>query len=399
MEQLAKVLISCGEPSGDLYAGALAAALRDLDPGTRLVGLGGDHLRDNGADLVAHYRGLTATGLSEAVAVVPRSFAVYRRMVARARIERPDVFVAVDFPEINFRIAGAVRRLGIPVVYYVGPQLWAWRRGRIGAMRRFVDLALVIFPFEENLYREAGIPVEFVGHPLLELSAPGEAREPFLRSRGLDPDAPTVALLPGSRPNELRAILPDVARAADLVRRRVPAVQFVVARAPNLDDALLEPVAPLVAAGAAVVVEGRTDEVLAASDAVVTASGTATVQTAIHQRPMVVVYRLSALTYRIVKTFSHVRYAGMANLIAGERVVPELLQDAFTPAAVAKEVVSFLTDAPRARRTRAALGRVGARLGSVGASRRTAEHVLAVAEGQSRIPPVVPPADIPGTLH
>ena len=143
---------------------------------------------------------------------------------------------------------------------------------------------------------------------------------------------------------------------------------------------------------------GRT-EVLAASDAVVTASGTATVQTAIHQRPMVVVYRLSALTYRIVKTFSHVRYAGMANLIAGERVVPELLQDAFTPAAVAKEVVSFLTDAPRARRTRAALGRVGARLGSVGASRRTAEHVLAVAEGQSRIPPVVPPADIPGTLH
>ena len=379
-----KVLISCGEPSGDLYAGALTAALREIDRGTRVFGLGGDRLRDSGAELVAHYRGLAATGLSEALAVVPRSYAVYREMVARARVERPDVFVAVDFPEINFRIAAAVRRLGIPVVYYIGPQLWAWRRRRIETMRRRVDLALVIFPFEEALYREAGIPVEFVGHPLLELSAPIQARGSFLRSLGLDPVAPTVALLPGSRPNELRAILPDVARAAGLVRERVPAVQFVVARAPNLDDALLAPVASLLAAGAAVVVEGRTDDVLAASDAVVTASGTATVQTAIHQRPMVIVYRLSALTYRIVKTFSHVRHAGMANLIAGERVVPELIQDAFTPAAVADEVVSFLTDAVRAERTRTALGRVRARLGSAGASRRTAERILAVAGGRIR---------------
>lgn len=374
-----KVLISCGEPSGDLYAGALTAALADLDQGTRVVGLGGDRLRDSGAELVAHYRGLAATGLSEALAVVPRSYAVYREMVARARRERPDVFVAVDFPEINFRVAAAVRRLGIPVVYYIGPQLWAWRRGRIRQMRRLVDLALVIFPFEEPLYREAGIPVEFVGHPLLELSGPREDRAPFLRSLGLDPATPTVALLPGSRPNELQAILPDVARAADLVRQRVPAVQFVVARAPNLDDMLLAPVASLVAAGAAAVVEGRTDDVLAASDVVVTASGTATVQTAIYQRPMVIVYRLSALTYRIVKTFSHVRHAGMANLIAGERVVPELIQDAFTPVAVADEVVAFLTDAGRAERTRTALGRVRQRLGSPGASRRSAARILTMA--------------------
>ena len=379
MDDLPKFLISCGEPSGDLYAAALSAALRDLDPAARVVGLGGDRLRDSGAELVAHYRGLAATGLSEALAVVPRSFAVYRELVARARAERPDVFVAVDFPEINFRVAGAVRRLGIPVVYYIGPQLWAWRRGRIRTMRRRVDLALVIFPFEEALYREAGIPVEFVGHPLLELSEPTESRTPFLRALGLDPAAPTVGLLPGSRPNEVRAILPDVARAADRVRERVPAVQFVLARAPNLDDALLAPVLPLVASGAAVVVEGRTDDVLAASDVVVAAAGTATVQTAIHQRPMVIVYRLSSLTYRIVKAFSHVRHAGMANLIAGEQVVPELLQDAFTPGAVADEVVAFLADAGRAERTRTALGRVRARLGSPGASRRAAERILAVA--------------------
>ena len=374
-----RVLIACGEPSGDLYAGALTREIRALDPASRVFGLGGERLREGGAELVADYRGLTVTGLSEALAVVPRSYATYRRLVARARVERPDVFVAVDFPEINFRVAAAMRRLGVPVVYYIGPQVWAWRRRRLRTMRRLVDLALVIFPFEAALYREARIPVRFVGHPLLELSAATEAREPLLRSLGLDPRAPTVALLPGSRPNELRAILPDVADAAAIVRRRLPGAQFVVARAPHLADDLLAPLGPLAAAGAAAIVEGRADDVLAASDVVVTASGTATVQTAIHRRPMVIVYRLSALTYRVVRAFSHVRNAGMVNLIAGEQVVPELLQDALTPSAVADEVLRFLTDPALAERTRAALGRVREKLGAAGASRRSAEHVLAVA--------------------
>ena len=374
-----KVLIACGEPSGDLYAGALTREIRALDPTSRVFGLGGERLRESGAELVADYRGLTVTGLSEALAVVPRSYAVYRRLVARAREDRPDVFVAVDFPEINFRVAAAMRRLGVPVVYYIGPQVWAWRRRRLRTMQRLVDLALVIFPFEAALYREARIPVRFVGHPLLELTAATEAREPLLRSLGLDPQAPTVALLPGSRPNELRAILPDVAAAAAIARERLPRAQFVVARAPHLDDDLLAPMRSLAAGGAAAIVEGRTDDVLAASDVVVTASGTATVQTAIHRRPMVIVYRLSALTYRVVRAFSHVRNAGMVNLIAGEQVVPELLQNALTPPAVAAEVVRFLTDAGLAARTRAALGRVRGKLGAAGASRRTAEHVLAIA--------------------
>ncbi len=370
------ILISCGEPSGDLYAGALTRALRELDPALTVGGLGGDRLRAAGAELVGHYRGLAATGLSEALAVLPRSYAIYRRMVTRARTERPDVFVAIDFPEINFRLARTMRRLGVPVVYYIGPQLWAWRRGRIRTMARLVDRALVIFPFEEAIYREAGIPVEFVGHPLLDLAAPTVARGPFLRSLGLDPAAPTVALLPGSRPNELRAILPDLTRAAVVIRQRTPAAQFVVARAPQLDDGLF---APLAASGVAAVVEGRTDDVLAAADVVVTASGTATVQAAIHGKPMVIVYRLSPLTFRIVKAFSHVPNAGMVNLIAGGPVVPELLQDAFTPHAVADEVVRFLSDAPRAAATRTALGQVRARLGEPGASRRAAARILEVA--------------------
>ncbi len=382
---MSKVLISCGEPSGDLYAGALTDKIRELDPDARVFGLGGDCLRASGAGLVSEYSGLTVTGLSEALAVLPHAYVTYRRLVRWAKVERPDVFVAVDFPDFNFRLAWAIRRLGIPVVYYIGPQVWAWRRGRLRALRRLIDCVLVIFPFEESLYRDAGIPVEFVGHPLVELASPSESRCDFLRARGLDPDVQTVALLPGSRPNELRAILPKLVRAASEVVRHVPDTQFLVARAPNLDDALLAPLGELSDATLPpVVVEGQTDDVLAASDVVVTASGTATVQAAIHQRPMVIVYRLSPLTYRFVKAFAQVDTVGMVNLIAGTSVVPELIQEAFTPKAVAAEVVSFLTNPERAERTRVALGQVRDQLGGAGASQRAAELVLAVAGQRGR---------------
>lgn len=377
---MSKVLISCGEPSGDLYAGALTDKIRELDPAARVFGLGGDCLRTSGAKLVADYSGLTVTGLSEALTVLPRSYVIYRRLVRWAKAERPDVFVAVDFPDFNFRLAWAIRKLGIPVVYYIGPQVWAWRRGRLRSLRRLVDRALVIFPFEESLYRDAGIPVEFVGHPLVELASSSESRRDFLCAHGLDPDAQTVALLPGSRPNELRTIFPELVRSVSEIVRHVPSAQFLIARAPNLDDALLAPLGELSdTICQPVVVEGRTDDVLAASDVVVTASGTATVQAAIHQRPMVIVYRLSPLTYRFVKAFAQVDNVGMVNLIAGTSVVPELIQGAFTPKAVATEVVSFLTNSERAERTRVALGQVRDQLGGPGASRRAAELVLTMA--------------------
>ena len=381
---MSNILISCGEPSGDLYAGALAGALGDINPNVRIYGLGGDRLRASGAELVDHYEGLTATGISEALAVVPRSYACYRRVLARARKDRPDVFVAVDFPEINFRLAAALRKLGIPVVYYIGPQAWAWRRRRFETMRRLVDLALVIFPFEKALYQEAGIPVEFVGHPLLELTGATESSESFLCSLGLVPTRPTVALLPGSRPNELRAILPDLVSAAVLISDRIGAVQFVVARAPNLADDLFAPVSARARNDIpVVVVDGRVDDVLAAADVVVTASGTATVQSAIHRRPMVIVYRLSTFTYQLVKRFTHVGHAGMVNLIAGEQIVPELLQEAFTPSAVAAEVAKFLTDSELTSQTLDALEKVRQELGSKGASRRTAEYIVQVAQRTS----------------
>ena len=376
-----KVMLSCGEPSGDLYAGALITQLRQLDPTAEVFGLGGECVAAVGGRLVADYRGLAVTGLTEVLPALPRLWATYRRLVRAAREERPAVFVAIDYSGFNLRLCRAVAALGIPVVYYISPQVWAWRRGRLRAMARFVTRALVIFPFEAELYREQGIPVTFVGHPLVDLAGPSVERDQFRAEQGLDDGTPTVAILPGSRPNEVRLILPDLVRAAERIARAVPAVQFVVARAPNLPDRLLEPLRDLATATSrsVCVVEERTNDVLAAADVVLTASGTATLQTAIHERPMVVVYRLSTLTYLLGRRFVQVDAFGMVNLVAERMIVPEFLQDGFTPEAVASEAVRFLTDEARAAATRADLREVRERLGGSGASRRAAEQVLAVA--------------------
>jgi lipid-A-disaccharide synthase len=240
---------------------------------------------------------------------------------------------------------------------------------------------LVIFPFEVGVYERAGVPVEFVGHPLVDVIPPSAPREPWLRSHGLDPSRPVVALLPGSRPNEVHRILPVLAEACRLVARALAGVQFVVARAPSLPDGLFAPVAGV--PGATVIVEA-TDAVLSAADAAVTASGTATVQTALHGRPMVIVYRLSPVTYAIGRSFVRVPHVGMVNLVAGRSVVPELIQSDCTAAAVAREITSLLTDRARTAVMREDLAQVRAVLGGAGATSRAAAAVLRTAESGHR---------------
>ena len=379
---MATVMVSCGEASGDLYAGALAQALTSQAPGTRVIGFGGEHLAAAGGELAGDYRGIAVTGLTEVLRVLPRTYAMYRRLVNLARAIRPDVFVAIDFPDFNFRLASAVHALGIPVVYYVSPQLWAWRPGRIRALKAFADKVLPIFPFEVEIYERAGVPVEFVGHPLIDLIAVSTPRDEFIRSLGLDPAAPIVALLPGSRPNEVRALLPVLAEAIARIRAARAGTQFVLARAPKLSASLFDPLGPG-AAGVAIV-EGRTDDVLNASDLVLTASGTATVQTALHEKPMVILYKLSPLTYRLGRPFVKVDTFGMANLIAGRRIVPELIQDDCTPERVAAEALALLSDRGRADQMRADLREVRAKLGAPGASARAAAAVLKVATETQR---------------
>lgn len=383
---MTRIMISCGEPSGDLYAAALTTELRRLDDNLEVFGIGGEQLKAAGAQMLGDFRGLSVTGLSEALSVLPRSFSMYRRLLAAARAHLPDVFVPIDFPDFNLRLSNAIHRLGVPVAYYVGPQVWAWRPSRLRTLRRLAHRMFVIFPFEEDIYRRAGVPVEFVGHPLIDLAKARESRNSFLSRRGLDAASPTVALLPGSRPNELKLILPVLVRAASMIATRVPAVQFVVARAPHLDTSLFEPLGEVVGSGgrAPVIVESQTDDVIAASDVVLVASGTATIQAAIHERPMVVVYRVSPLTY-LARGLLKVDTFGMVNLVAGRRIVPELIQDDFQPEMVAEEAVRFLTDSAYVDRTKSELRAVRHKLGDFGASRRVAKAILNIARSRREI--------------
>jgi len=374
----ARLLISCGEPSGDLYAGALVRELRALDPGVSISGLAGAQFVAAGGTLLEDYRSLAVTGLTEAIKKIPQSYGVIRRLVAWAKVNRPDVLVVVDFPDFNVRLAKRIKRLGIPVVYYISPQIWAWRASRLETIRQVADLMLVIFPFEEEIYRKGNMPVEFVGHPLMDLARPTATRSAYLTSLGLSLSAPTIAILPGSRPNEVTRILPDLMVAAKKIRLHIPSAQFLIARAPNLDDEHFD---SLSAGGRTLmrVIEGNTDTVLASANVVLTASGTATVQTAIHGTPMVIVYRMSPISYRLVRRLVTVDKIGMVNLIAGEKIVPELIQDAFTPANVAGEAIAMLTDEMRVEQIKAGLAKVREKLGGPGASRRAAEAILRVA--------------------
>ncbi|MDP2322256.1 MAG: lipid-A-disaccharide synthase [Acidobacteriota bacterium] len=369
-------MLSCGEPSGDLYAGALVAALRRREPDLEVFGLGGERFKAAGGELVADFHGLSVTGLTEALAVLPRSFRTLRLLTEAARTRRPDALVVIDYPDFNFRLMRAIKRLGVPVIYYISPQLWAWRAGRMKTMKQFVDLVLPIFPFEEALYRDAGMDVRFVGHPLVDLVAPVQSREQLLRRLNLDAAKPVMALLPGSRPNELERLAPVMAAAAPQIAAQLPDVQFLVARAPNLPDRLFESFG--IPGVTLRIVEGRTDDVLQAADTVVTASGTATVQTALHGKPMVVLYKLSPLTYRLGKSLARVDMYAMVNLIAGRRIVQELIQDDCTAEAVTVEAVRITTDTGYREQMIVQLAEVCRRLGGPGASERAAEAVLDV---------------------
>ena len=293
----ARILLSSGEPSGDLYAGALTRALQALDPDIVVSGMGGPQFAAAGGQLIEDYRGLAVTGLTEAIAKVPRSLATIGRLVQSARATRPDVLVVIDSPDFNLPLARRIKKLRIPIVYYISPQIWAWRAGRLNTIRAVADRMLVIFPFEERIYREGGVPVTFVGHPLIDLIKPSDT-DSFLARHGLSSASPIIAILPGSRRNEVQRILPDLVAAAERIRSRVAEAQFLVARAPDLDDRLFDLVR---ARGSALgdrvaIVEGETDAVLDAADVALTASGTATVQAALHDTPMVIVYRLSPIT-------------------------------------------------------------------------------------------------------
>ena len=316
-------------------------------------------------------------GITEVFAKLGSILNALRTLKRSLEREKPDLVILIDFPEFNLRLARTVRRRGIPILYYISPQVWAWRTGRVHQIARLVDHMAVVFPFEVPFYQGAGVPVTFVGHPLRYTAVSGLSRDEAVRSFGLDPARPVVGLFPGSRRGEIARLFPLILETGRLLRQQFPELQFLLPRAASLTAAELEP--QLAASGLPVTVTGeRVYDVIRACDAIATVSGTVTLEIALVGTPMVILYRVSPLNYAIGKRVVKVDHIGLCNIVAGARVVPELIQDEARPEAIAREVARFLADPAAAAEVRRQLATVRERLGEGGAASRVARLALAL---------------------
>ncbi|MCA1619396.1 MAG: lipid-A-disaccharide synthase [Acidobacteria bacterium] len=384
-----RLMLVAGEESGDAHAASLVEALRERAPAARfeLFGSTGARMREAGVESVVREDDLAITGLAEVALALPRFWAAYRALRRSAVERRPDAVVLVDWPDFNLPLARALRRRGLRVIYYISPQLWAWRSHRVRQVRRDVDLLLAILPFEREWYAARGVShVEFVGHPFAGAAAPRETRGEFCARHRLDPARPVVALLPGSRRKEFERILPVMLdAAARLSWGERPDAQFVVALASRRSPEEVEALTRYRCIGSGMphvlrVAHDEAREALAASDAAAVCSGTATLEAAMVGTPLVVVYKVSALNWHTLGRLIEVEHYGLVNLIAGERVAPELMQGDFTGESLARELLTLLEPAHNAR-VRERLRAATARLGAGGASLRAADAVLNALRG------------------
>jgi lipid-A-disaccharide synthase len=345
------LFISAGEASGERYGALLVEALRkrlaESGQSAAFFGMGGRRMEAAGLERVVYSEEMAVMGLTEVIRHLPRIWREFRKLKKAIRERRPSVAVLIDFPEVHFRLAKELRRLGIPVVFFVSPQLWAWKKHRIELVRKYIDRMLVIFPFEEPFYRENGVEAEFVGHPLADLPAPTVSREQFALEYGLDPAMAWIALLPGSRPREIGDHLPEMLAAARGFETSGGEFQYLIPLASTLNAKQRAEVLSLVdehGRGLAIWLVEDARAALFHARASVVASGTATVEAALIGNPFVVVYRVSPITYAIAKRVVKVPHVAMANLIAGKRVVPELIQSDFTAANIVQQMGQLLPD-------------------------------------------------------
>ena len=370
------VFIIAGEPSGDLHGARLAQELKTLAPDVRLLGFGGSSMREAGVEILEDPTRLAVIGIVEVLKHLSEFNRLFHAAVKVLEEQRPDLVVLIDYPGFNLALAREVKRRGIRLAYYISPQIWAWDPGRVRTLKRLVDRMLVLFPFEKELYEKAGVPVTFVGHPLLDQVRPKLTRIETLEGLGLADGLPVIGLLPGSREGEIRRHLPVMLSACGRMQEALPSsARFLLIKAPHLPWEVYQPLmkrSPLQPK----VVERWDYDCIRACDLALVASGTATLECALLDRPMLILYKTSWPTYLLSRLLIRIPQIGLVNVVAGKKTVPELLQRAANPERVAGQALKIWNDAQQRERMKEAFAQIRKSLGSPGASRRAAEAVL-----------------------
>jgi lipid-A-disaccharide synthase len=370
-----RIMIVAGEASGDLHGSGLVKEALRLDPALRFFGIGGQRMREAGVETLVDAADMAVVGLVEVVThfdVIVHAFTTLKRIIVS---DPPDLLILIDYPDFNLRLAKVARKAGVRVLYYISPQVWAWRSGRVKKIGRVVDRMAVVFPFEVPFYERERVPVSFVGHPLADTVRPTMTRAEAQTCFSLDPARRTVGLFPGSRRNEIKHLLPTILTTARLLKERFPDLQFILPLASSLT--MSDIASYLENSGLEIrVVEGRGYDVMQVCDAIVTVSGTVTLEIALLGVPMVIIYRVSPLTYRIGKLLVKVDHIGLCNIVAGERVVQELMQDEAEPVRIAAEIDRIFNDSTYAATMTARLKAVKDKLGSGGGAERVARLAI-----------------------
>ncbi len=364
-----------GEASGDMYGAEVARGLRRKFPDCEIYGLGGQRMRAAGVQLEGDISKTAVVGPFEVITHLGSLYGVFRRLADRVESEPLTAAILIDFPDFNLRLAKRIKNVGAPVIYYVSPQVWAWREGRVKQIHRLVDKMLVIFPFEEEIYRKEGVDVEFVGHPLIDMVRATKSKEEFCAAYRLDSMKPIVALLPGSRRKEVRYILPTLCDTAQLIARKKPDSQFVLPMASGLDRPFLQ---SIIGTHPITIVSNDTYNAIRYARTAIVASGTATLETALLGTPEVIVYRISGATWFLGKFLLKVRLFGIVNIILGEEVVPELFQDKMTPQQVSQTALRLMDDVWMQSRIRGNYEKLRRQLGSGNVAERVVDAISKV---------------------
>ncbi len=371
---MSKLMIIAGETSGDLHGGQLVKELKALDPGLEIFGIGGDRMRAEGMELFYHVSELSFMGLAEVLGHLPFIRSVTKKLEGELYARKPDAVVLIDYPGFNLRFARKVKKAGIPVVYFISPKVWAWGRGRVRKIRKFVDKMLCILPFEEEFYRGRRVNARYVGNPLMDAVKTGQSREQFCKSNGMDQKRHLVGLLPGSRKQEIELILPVMLQTARMLKEKDPALQFALGLAPGMDRERIEDMIAVSGLDAALI-EGPAYDLMTHSRLLLVASGTATLEAGIAGTPMIIIYKTSALTYFIGRRLIKVPDIGLVNLVAGKRVVPEFLQDEARPGAIFLMAQVLLAEGRPRQVVTAELAKIKDILGEPGAAKRAAGEI------------------------